>query len=42
MIKSRYIQPDIYKQKYTNRDIQKEVYKKRSWIKSDSFKVLVN
>ena len=29
MIKSRYIQPDIYKQKYTNRDIQTEIYKQR-------------
>ena len=29
MIKSRYIQPDIYKQKYTNRDVQTEMYKQR-------------
>ena len=37
MIKFRYIQPDIYNQKYTNRDIQKE-----AGINSASFKVLVN
>ena len=29
MIKFRYIQPDIYKQKYTNRDVQTEMYKQR-------------
>ena len=29
MIKSRYIQPDIYNQIYINRNIQTEIYKQR-------------